>query len=164
MVAPCIQCGTCTASCPASHAMDLSPRRIVAALRAGQRDTVLSSRSLWLCASCYACVVRCPSGIPFTDVAYALKREAARTGVDDRRGSALARAFVRVADRLGRSAETELLLRYWLSTNPLRAIAALPLAFRLWRRGRLSLFGRGIVGRQDLQRMMAALERPGSGA
>ena len=32
------------------------------------------SRTIWLCASCYACTTRCPAGIKITDIIYALKR------------------------------------------------------------------------------------------
>ncbi|MCP3993547.1 MAG: hypothetical protein GY722_00575, partial [bacterium] len=31
----CIQCGTCTASCPVSHAMDITPRQVIGMFRAG---------------------------------------------------------------------------------------------------------------------------------
>ena len=30
----CIQCGTCTGSCPVSYAMDISPRQLIALFRA----------------------------------------------------------------------------------------------------------------------------------
>jgi heterodisulfide reductase subunit C len=160
-VRQCIQCGTCSATCPVSHAMELSPRRIVAALQAGMLDKVLDSRSLWLCASCYACAVRCPSGVPFTDLMYGLKREAIASGRGDRRGAALSRAFVRTVDRLGRGAEAELLLRYYAAAGLQRSFAALPLALRLWRKGRLGLRGRRIQGQAGLQKMMAAIDQKG---
>ena len=72
----CIQCGSCTGSCPVSYAMDISPRQIVALFRAGFLEEILRSRSIWICASCYACTVRCPAGIRVTDNIYALKRVA----------------------------------------------------------------------------------------
>ena len=34
----CIQCGTCSGSCPASYFMDNPPRKLFAMLRAGMRD------------------------------------------------------------------------------------------------------------------------------
>ena len=42
-VLSCIQCGTCSGSCPVSFAMEHTPRRIFAMVRAGMRDQVLSS-------------------------------------------------------------------------------------------------------------------------
>ena len=49
----CIQCGTCTASCPNANKMDYAPRQIIAMARAGMLDEVLSSNSMWYCASCF---------------------------------------------------------------------------------------------------------------
>ncbi len=72
----CLQCGTCTGTCPVSHAMDITPRQVIALFRAGQLEDILRSRTIWLCASCYSCTVRCPVGIKVTDTMYALKRVA----------------------------------------------------------------------------------------
>ena len=45
----CIQCGSCTGSCPVSYAMDISPRQLVALFRAGFLEEILRSRSIWIC-------------------------------------------------------------------------------------------------------------------
>ncbi len=63
----CIQCGTCSGSCPNASKMDHTPRELIAMARAGMRKEVLSSNSMWLCLSCYLCTVRCPRGIESTD-------------------------------------------------------------------------------------------------
>ena len=61
--------------------MDYTPRRLIAMTRAGMKDEVLGSFSIWVCASCYACTAACPKQIPITDIMYALKRTAIREGV-----------------------------------------------------------------------------------
>jgi len=63
----CIQCGTCTGICPHGYAMDFTPRKMIASLRAGRIDYIFRSDSLWLCVSCYQCSYRCPSGIALTE-------------------------------------------------------------------------------------------------
>ena len=131
----CLQCGTCSASCPSSAAMDYGPREIIASLRAGMSDRVLNSNTVWLCVSCYSCVVRCPA-----------------------RASTMAKAFVETVDQLGRNAETTLLRKYFLRTNPWKALKQIPLAMRLFLRGRLEIFPRKIRGVHGLRRMMAAIE------
>jgi heterodisulfide reductase subunit C len=68
----CIQCGTCSGSCPVSYAMDVQPRQLVAFFRAGDLESILRSRTIWICASCYACTVRCPAGIKVTELIYGL--------------------------------------------------------------------------------------------
>lgn len=77
----CIQCGTCTGSCPVSYAMDISPRELIALFRAGDLETLLNSKAIWVCASCYSCQARCPSLIKVTDIIYALKRLAMEKGI-----------------------------------------------------------------------------------
>ncbi len=159
----CIQCGTCSASCPSAAAMEYGPREIIAALRAGMLDRVLNARTVWLCVSCYACTVRCPAGIPFTDVMYELKRlEVDKRLAKDSEGAALAKAFADTVDRHGRNVETSLLRKYYLSTNPLKALGQLPLAARLFAKGRLELWPRTIKGIAGLRKMMAAIEENGT--
>lgn len=154
----CLQCGTCTASCPSSEAMDYSPREIIAMLRAGKLEEVMKSNTVWLCASCYMCAVRCPASIPFTDIMYELKRLGIARGIrpKDAANTAMARAFVASVKRHGRSAEPELLLDYYLHTCPWRAFSQIPLAFQLLKRGRLHLRPHNIKGLNGLRKMMAA--------
>jgi heterodisulfide reductase subunit C len=155
----CIQCGTCSASCPSSAAMEYSPREIIAALRAGMLDRVLSSNTVWMCVSCYSCTVRCPAGIPFTDAMYELKRLEVEKGLSkDARGPTMAKAFAETVDGYGRNAETVLLRKYFLRTNPLKALAQIPLAMKLFFKGRLEIFPRKIKGLDGLHKMMAAIE------
>ena len=72
----CIQCGTCSATCPTAYAMDYSPRQVWRRVQLGLRDEVLSSRTFWLCTTCQACQVRCPREIDLMDAMIALKEYA----------------------------------------------------------------------------------------
>ena len=72
----CIQCGTCSATCPTAYAMDYSPRQVWRMVQLGLRDEVLNSSTFWLCTTCKACQVRCPRGIDLMDVMIALKEYA----------------------------------------------------------------------------------------
>jgi len=159
----CLQCGTCSASCPTSFAMEYSPREIIAALRAGMLDRVLKSNTVWFCTSCYSCTVRCPSGIPFTDVMYELRRLGVEHGLYHKNATnaAMAKAFVRSVNRHGRNDEGEIIRDYYLHTNPFKIIAQLPLALRLFIRGRLGLWPRSIKGLDDLRKMMTAVRERG---
>ena len=56
----------------AAGEMEFPPRKIIALIRAGMRDEVLSSSSMWYCLSCYMCTVRCPRGVKPTELAHAL--------------------------------------------------------------------------------------------
>ncbi|MGA2820566.1 MAG: 4Fe-4S dicluster domain-containing protein [Anaerolineales bacterium] len=70
----CIQCGTCSGSCPVAPFMDHTPRRLIAMINADLKDEVLASNTYWFCASCYQCTVRCPEGIDIAELMYALER------------------------------------------------------------------------------------------
>jgi heterodisulfide reductase subunit D len=72
----CIQCGTCSATCPTAYAMDYSPRQVWRMVQLGLRDEVLNSSTFWLCTTCKACQVRCPRGIDLMDAMIALKEYA----------------------------------------------------------------------------------------
>lgn len=161
----CLQCGTCSASCPTSYAMDYTPREIIAAFRAGMLDRVLKSNTVWMCASCYSCTVRCPSGIKLTDVMYELKRLGAEYGLyaPGAKAPVLSREFVRLVDRYGRNAEVSLLASFYMRTNPLGLIKMAPLGLRLFARGRLSLRPSRVKRQGELTKMMKGLETSEAG-
>lgn len=156
----CIQCGTCSGSCPTSGAMEYGPREIIAALRAGMLDRVLRSNTVWLCASCYSCSVRCPAKIPFTDVMYELKRLGIKYGIYPKRttNAVMAKAFVEVVDNHGRNHEMKLITKYYFRTNPLKILGQLKLTLKLFGRGRLGLFAHTIKDIKGLRKMVAAAE------
>lgn len=135
----CIQCGTCSGSCPVSYAMDVQPRQLVAFFRAGDLESILRSRTIWICASCYACTVRCPAGIKVTELIYGLKRLALDRRLKSRSFPiyALSEEFVRVVNRYGRNQELELVARYFMRVAPHRLLRMLPLGLRLLGTGRM---------------------------
>ncbi len=139
----CIQCGSCTGSCPVAHAMDRTPRELVALFRAGFLEDILQSRAIRMCASCYACTVRCPQGIRVTDNLYALKRLATKKGIFPKRFPvhALSEAFVSNVNRYGRNWELWLGIEYYLKTNPkaLFSPELMKFAVRMMKRRRLGL-------------------------
>jgi len=158
----CIQCGTCSASCPTSNAMDYPPREIIAAFRAGLLDKVLKSNTIWLCSSCYSCTVRCPSGIKLTDIMYELKRLAIEFGLTpkDAKAPVVAELFVDHVNKYGRIAEVPLVGKFILKTNPLGAFKMIPRASRLFIRGRMPLGSHKIEGIAELEKCAGAMTAP----
>jgi len=78
----CIQCGTCSASCPTAYAMDYTPRQLWRLVQLGLKDEVVNSRTFWLCTTCKACTVRCPRGIDLTETMLMLKQYAVKEGLE----------------------------------------------------------------------------------
>jgi len=157
----CIQCGTCTGSCPVSYAMDLTPREVVAYFRAGAIDTILRSRTIWVCASCYQCTARCPANIKITDLLYALKRVAFDRQIFPQKFPVyvMSETFVGQIKKYGRNHEAELLRKYYLRTGITKMLRQVPLAKKLWSRGRIRLLPQKIKGLDGLRRMIARAEQ-----
>lgn len=138
----CLQCGTCTGTCPVSYAMDITPRQMIALFRAGQIEDILRSRAIWLCASCYSCTVRCPVGIQVTDTLYALKRIAMEKRIYPLRFPVhtLSKAFTQSVYKYGRNFELGLGIKYFFSTDIVKLFSNFRFGLAMIRRGRLGLF------------------------
>jgi len=77
----CMQCGVCAGSCPLGPHWAHPPQEIFMMIRAGKREEVLTSDSMWMCTSCYNCIVRCPRGLPITHIMHGLAHYAHRLGL-----------------------------------------------------------------------------------
>jgi heterodisulfide reductase subunit C len=154
----CIQCGTCTASCPNADKMEHTPSELIAMARAGMREEVLSSNAMWYCLSCYLCTVRCPRGIKQTGLMHAFECLAERDGLSHA-GTftpTMYRSFNHFACSLGSLPEFGFMTWYYMLSNPLRAWRMLPVALSLFRRGRLSIRARRLSpkGTQQLRTIL----------
>lgn len=77
----CYQCGKCSAGCPMADSFDLMPRQIVHLMHLGDMDSVMKSKSIWLCASCHTCVERCPHDINIPALMEKSRMEAQERGI-----------------------------------------------------------------------------------
>lgn len=153
-VRSCIQCGTCTASCPAAARMDISPRRMWRMVQLGLTDQVLRSKTLWLCSACYTCHVRCPRGIPLPETIQRLKQLALDQGlVSSGTSRAFYQSFLRLIRRYGRIREMELMVRYIVGSNPLAGLRFAPLGLKMLLRGKLPVQLPQLAGPGRLDRL-----------
>lgn len=152
----CIQCGVCTGSCPVASQMEYPPRKIIALIRAGMRDEVLSSNSMWFCLSCHLCGCRCPRGVKPTDLAHALESLATQQGyrVKGTRTPAMYHSFVSSIKANGRVHEFGMIFRYYLTTNPLAALKMLPVGLKLFLHRRMPLMPKKVEGKDDLSQIL----------
>jgi heterodisulfide reductase subunit C1 len=61
----CMNCGVCTAICPAAEFYNYDPRQIVDIVQSGDNDEIeqlLKSDTIWYCGECMSCKTRCPRG------------------------------------------------------------------------------------------------------
>jgi heterodisulfide reductase subunit C len=78
----CYQCGTCSAGCPFIDDMDLAPDEVIRYVIL-DRPEVLSSKTIWLCSSCFTCAERCPRDINITKIMEALRQIILRKKIDE---------------------------------------------------------------------------------
>ncbi|RBP42745.1 4Fe-4S dicluster domain-containing protein [Garciella nitratireducens] len=69
----CMQCGKCSAGCPASESMDLLPHQAIRLLQLGQLDRLKESNTIWICASCFTCGQRCPREVDLSKLMEAVR-------------------------------------------------------------------------------------------
>jgi heterodisulfide reductase subunit C len=153
----CIQCGTCSGSCPNAQLMTYPPGQMVAMLRAGMGDRVIASNSPWYCSSCYLCTLRCPQEIPITDFMYSMKNLSMKAGtVADKNTAAMSNIFTDGVRKSGKNSEMSLMIKYLLRTNPLGSIKMAPLGQNLFLKGRMTLTGEKI---KDVKGFQAIVDK-----
>ena len=149
-VQSCMQCGTCSGSCPNAFAMDLTPRQMWRLAQLGEKEEIFNSKTFYLCSACYYCTLRCPRGLPLTETMSALKRVAAAEGIKKHKQSAnFYRTFMDTVRRYGRVREMEFINRYFMSMkDPFFPLGYMPLGMKLMKKRKIplevpKLFGKG---------------------
>jgi quinone-modifying oxidoreductase subunit QmoC len=135
----CIQCGVCSGSCTTVEWWEYPPRKIIAMIRAGKKEKVLSSSSVFNCVTCYLCTVRCPRGINPTQLMHAVEAIAEREGYLPKTHTMNLFRGLRKAMRRGRIWEFGMALRFYLTSNIILGLSNVPLAWALVSRGLMPL-------------------------
>ncbi len=165
----CIQCGTCTASCPNSDRMEHSPSHLIALARADMRDEVFSSNGMWMCLSCYLCSVRCPRDIDICRLMHVFEGFSARYRMSSKHTTTpvMYRVFNRFVTGQGRISELWMMVLYYFSSvkGLLKAVTRLPLAISLFTHERISLKMHKLnpEALQQLRKIVAQAEASGDG-
>ena len=79
----CMNCGVCTAVCPAAEFYNYDPRQIVATVQTRDDDEIehlLKEDTIWYCGECMSCRPRCPRGNTPGYVIQALRTLSQRLG------------------------------------------------------------------------------------
>jgi heterodisulfide reductase subunit C len=159
-ISRCIQCGTCSSSCPMAEYMDYPPRKIIAMIKAGFKEDVLKSFTPWLCSSCYNCQVRCPSNIKITDIMYTLKRKAIEAKVYPTKlpVPALAQEMHKIIAKNGRNSELWVVLYMYLRLkDPIGPLKMTSTGLNLLKTGRMSLKREQIKHTKQLHALLKAV-------
>lgn len=162
LISACIQCGTCTGSCPQVMEMDLTPRKMWRLVIMGRLTDVMASRTFILCSECYTCTLRCPRGLPLTAAMELLKGIAfARREKRHRRNRLFDENFMQTVRRYGRIREMQFMTRYLSAMkSPTAALRFAPLGLKLMGKGKLELVGDGpVASLEALFEKVATIDR-----
>jgi heterodisulfide reductase subunit C len=148
----CYQCGNCTAGCPFTHFFDYPVSQVMRLLQAGQKDTILNSKAIWLCATCETCTTRCPCEIDVTNIMDTLRIIARRENmVSEKDIKTFYDSFLNSMKQHGRIFEMGILLSYNLKSGHLFTDAEL--GPKVMERGKIHFFPKNIKGRDRVARI-----------
>ncbi len=155
----CYQCQKCSAGCPVVYAMDILPNQVIRLVQFGRREKVLSSHTIWICASCYTCSVRCPNDIDIAKIMDVLRRIALRSGVKpaERDIPIFHSVFLDSIKSKGRIHELGLIWQYKAKTRDFMKDAAL--GWKMFRKGKIKLFPSKFGGGKEVKDIFARFER-----
>ena len=99
----CMNCGICTAICPAAEFYNYDPRRICDIVQRRNEEEIenlLRSEAIWFCGQCLACKTRCPRQNVPAEVILVLRKIAIRLGYMNEK---VAEQQKRLAETTGRN-------------------------------------------------------------
>lgn len=97
--------------------MDLQPNQVLRLIQINDTETVLKCSTMWICASCQTCSVRCPEEIDIAKIMDSLRKLAleAKIPVGEEKVVKFDEIFLDSIRKRGRVHELELVMRYNLA-------------------------------------------------
>jgi len=135
----CYHCRKCTAGCPLAQAMEYNPNRVIKMIQMGQKDTVLNSSTIWLCASCETCITRCPNQVDIAHMMDTLRQMAIEQGYAAKEKNILKfhKSFLHNIWFNGRINEPMMMVEYKLLSGDL--FSDMVMGLDMFRKGKLHL-------------------------
>ena len=155
----CYQCQKCSAGCPVAYAMDLLPNQVLRHIQYGHREKVLASKTIWICASCYTCSVRCPNNIDIARIMDTLRHIAMHSGVKpgEKNIPIFHSVFLDEIKSKGRIHELSLILKFKSKTREFLKDAGL--GWKMFRLGKIKLFPSTFTGGKEIKEIFNRFEK-----
>jgi heterodisulfide reductase subunit C len=124
--------------------MDLQPNQVLRLIQINDMDTVLKCSTMWICASCQTCSVRCPEEIDIAKIMDSIRKLAleAKGPLGEKNVVKFDEIFLDSIRKRGRVHELELVMKYNLALRqPFKDAQLGPVMFA---RGKLGFLGHKI--------------------
>ena len=151
-VSLCYQCGNCTAGCPYTFVYDIPVSQVMRLLQAGQKETLLNCKSIWLCATCESCTTRCPNNIDVARIMDVLRHMSRRAGTaSEKNVKTFWDTFLQSVERHGRVFEMGLMASYVSKTG--RFWTDAELGPKIMPKGKLGFRPHDIKGKDEVAKI-----------
>ena len=149
----CYQCYKCSAGCPVSFAMDLLPHQVIRAVLFGQKEKVLSSKTIWICATCETCTTRCPNDVDIAELMDILRHMAleAKVELGEKNVPLFHEAFMESIRRDGRVHELSMIAGYKIKSKSF--FDDVKLGWEMFKRGKLKLLPQRIKENKEVKKL-----------
>jgi len=163
----CYQCFKCSAGCPVSFAMDILPHQVIRSVLFFQKEKVLSSRTIWVCASCETCTTRCPNEIDIAKVMDVLRQMQVESEdvAQEPKIPIFHEAFLDSIKKRGRVHELSMLQNYSLKSGDFKEKLKtgewkndIKLGLKMFLRGKLKVLPPKCEGVKEVQRIFDRAE------
>ena len=158
----CYQCYKCSAGCPISYTMDLLPHQVIRSVLFNQKEKVLSSKTIWICASCETCTTRCPNEIDIAKVMDVLRQIQIESGSEasEPKIPIFHQAFLDSIKKTGRVHELTMIRNYTQKSGDLKDKLKtgewkndLKLGIKMFLRGKLKLMASKSKGVKEVRKL-----------
>lgn len=163
----CYQCYKCSAGCPISFDMDLLPHQIIRSVMLNRKEKALSSKTIWLCASCETCTTRCPNEIDIAKVMDVLRQIQRESGMpaQEPKIPVFHKAFLNSIKKKGRVHELTMIQQYNQESGDLKEKLKtgtwkndVKLGMKMFFRGKLKLLPPKCEGVKEVQKLFEQAE------
>ncbi|MGA3173621.1 MAG: 4Fe-4S dicluster domain-containing protein [Syntrophorhabdales bacterium] len=156
-ISSCYQCYRCTTGCPAVQEMDILPHRVIRYIMLGEKERVLSSKTIWSCLQCYTCSVRCPNDIHVGHVFDTARKIAVREKKALSDVWTFDELFLESVKKHGRLYELGSVMRYKLKKKDLFSDSKM--GMDMMKKGRMGIFPHNIKDRSALRKAIDRISR-----
>ncbi len=147
----CFQCGKCSAGCPVASEMDLLPHQLVRLAVLGRAETIIASKSIWLCLTCHTCGARCPNGIDVPTLLDPIRHQMFRQNYGDTKSPVptFHNIFMKNVRMFGRVHELSLIGMYKMKTGTY--FDDMELGMQMFKKGKIHLIPHWAASRSEVK-------------